>query len=94
MSISDDRDHEDERESREFFLRTRKEAIVAGVIWAIFFVWVVGVSYVMGYGDTDITTTFGMPSWVFWGCLVPFVVATIVNSVFTMVFLKDDDSKL
>ena len=67
----------DDRQSRAFFLRTRKEAIVAGAIWAIFFVWVVGVSYVMGYGPVDPENlVLGFPAWVFWGVLVPFVAAT------------------
>ena len=85
----------DDIESAEFFLRTRKEAIAAGVIWAVFFVWVVGVSYVMGYGAVDPTSTvLGLPSWVFWGVLLPFLVATAVNCVFAFFYLKDDDEKI
>ena len=86
---------EDDRDSREFFLRSRKEAIVAGAIWFVFFLWVIGVSYPMGYGDIDpADTVFGFPAWVFWGIFLPFVVATVLNSVFALVYLKDEDRKL
>jgi len=81
--------------SREFFLRTRKEAVVAGAIWFVFFLWVVGVSYVMGYGEVDPTySVMGFPAWIFWGVLLPFVVATLVNCLYAFVYLKDDDEKL
>lgn len=81
-------------EGAEFFLRARKEAIVAGVIWAVFFVWVVGVSYLMGYGTTDPSLVMWVPAWVFWGILLPFVVATAVNCAFAFFYLKDEDEKL
>lgn len=81
-------------EGAEFFLRACKEAIVAGVIWAVFFVWVVGVSYLMGYGTTDSSLVMWVPAWVFWGILLPFVVATAVNCAFAFFYLKDEDEKL
>ena len=87
-------DLEDDRESREFFLRTRKEAIVAGGIWFVFFVWVVGVSYQMGYGTVDGSSVMGFPSWVFWGVFLPFIVATIVNCLYAFFYLKEEDEKL
>lgn len=84
----------DDRRSREFFLRTRREATVAGIIWAVFFVWVVGVSYAMGYGEAQPSYVAGIPGWVLWGILLPFVLATIVNSVFALVYLRDEDEKI
>lgn len=84
----------DDRKSRAFFLRTRKEALVAGAIWAFFFVWVVGVSYVMGYGEIDPTLFMGFPAWVFWGIFLPFIIATIVNCLYAFVYLVDEDDKI
>lgn len=85
----------DDIKSREFFLRTRKEAAMAGVIWFVFFVWVVGVSYTMGYGDVDPSNSvMGLPAWVFWGIFLPFVVATVVNCLYAFLYLKDDDDKI
>ena len=85
----------DDRQSRAFFLRTRQEAIVAGVIWAVFFVWVVGVSYVMGYRTVDpANLILGFPAWVFWGVFLPFVTATVVNCLYAFLYLKDEDDKI
>ena len=84
----------DDVESAEFFLRTRKEALVAGVIWVVFFVWVVGVSYVMGYGTTVPSLVMGVSARVFWGILLPFVVATAVNCVFAFFYLRNEDEKI
>ena len=85
----------DDATSREFFLRTRKEAIVAGLIWCVFFVWVVGLSYRMGYGTVDpADTVIGFPRWIFWGVFVPFLTATAVNCVYAFAYLADDDEKL
>ncbi|MFD2191272.1 DUF997 family protein [Pistricoccus aurantiacus] len=75
---------------RRYYLRTRKEAMVAGLIWLVFFIWTVGVSYWMGYANNDFSTVLGLPAWVFWGILVPFVAATLVNSFYAFFYLEDD----
>lgn len=93
--LPDERQALDDATSREFFLRTRKEAIVAGLIWCVFFVWVVGLSFSLGYGTVDPADTIsGFPTWIFWGVFVPFVVATAVNCLYSLAYLKDDDEKL
>jgi len=84
----------EDRNSREFFLRTRQEAIAAGVIWFVFFVWVIGVSAILGYGAVEPTLVMGVPTWVFWGVLLPFIVATVLNCYFAFFYLKDDDDRL
>lgn len=84
--MNDESKHSD----RRYYLRTRREAMVAGLIWLVFFVWTVGVSYRMGYVDNDFSTVMGLPAWIFWGVLVPFITATLVNSLYAFFYLEDD----
>ena len=80
----------DELMGRSYYLRTRKEAMVAGIILLVFFVWTVGVSYWLGYVDNDLSTTMGLPTWIFWGVLLPFLTAAVVNSIYAFFYLEDD----
>ncbi|WP_136247254.1 DUF997 family protein [Halomonas borealis] len=75
---------------RRYYLRTRREAAVAGLIWLVFLVWTVGVSYWLGYVHNDFSTVMGLPTWIFWGVLVPFGAATLANSLYAFFYLEDD----
>ena len=61
------------------------------VIWLFHFVWVVGYCYAYGYltPETPLTTVIGMPSWVFWGVFVPWIVATMVSTWFALTQIED-----
>lgn len=50
------------------FRRTRLEAILTGSLWLGFAVWVITVSYRLGYQSHEHTTTLGLPTWIIWGC--------------------------
>jgi len=60
-------------------------------IWLVHFVWVVGYCYAFGYPppETPLTTVIGMPSWVFWGVFVPWIVATLVTGWFALTQIED-----
>lgn len=61
------------------------------IIWAINFAWVIGYCTWSGYPDPDepLSTVWGMPSWVFWGVFVPWIVAAAVSSWFALTKIKD-----
>src|SRR5207249_822725 len=53
----------------------RREGLVILVVWAIALLWSVGSAYVLGYGRDaqDIRLILGMPDWVFWSVVLPWV---------------------
>ena len=78
------------------FLHARREAIVIVALFAVFCIWSISVCYGFGYLNTDehrpdIATTFGMPSWVFWGICLPWIVVDVVAVWFCFFFMQDDD---
>lgn len=76
-----------------FFLNARREAVIILIAWAVCLIWTVGYSALAGYGvDPDqVSIILGMPSWVFWGVLVPWIAATVFSVWFSLVYIADDD---
>lgn len=74
------------------FLRSRREAILILASWAAFLVWTVGYSAVRGYGREieDLEAILGMPDWIFWGVLIPWLAATGFSCWFGLAFMEDD----
>jgi len=75
-------------------LREMKWIIVS---WTICFFWVIGYTGLYGYPPPDqpLTTVIGMPSWVFWGVFLPWVLAAVFSSWFALTQIQDhplDDS--
>ena len=60
-------------------------------IWFLNFVWVMGYCGVYGYRPSDepLTTVCGMPSWVFWGVIVPWLISAAVSTWFALTQIKD-----
>lgn len=78
------------------FEHSRREAVVILAVFAVFAAYTVGVSYLFGhqspYEDPrPLKTTFGMPSWVFWGIVLPWLAANIITAWFCFFFMKHDD---
>ncbi len=63
------------------------------VIWTIAFLWVIGYCGLYSYLDTEqassITTILGMPSWVFFGVFVPWIVGTTTSIWFAISQIED-----
>lgn len=61
------------------------------VLWLINMLWVVGYCSLFGYHSADepLTTVLGMPSWVFGGIFMPWIVATTVISWFALTQIED-----
>jgi len=59
--------------------------------WTICFLWVIGYTRLYGYPapDQPLTTVMGMPSWVFWGVFLPWVIAAVVSCWFALTQIQD-----
>jgi hypothetical protein len=74
------------------YRKSRREAIVAALLWALAAVWTIGSSYVLGY-DQPATSLWGFPSWVVWGVFLPWIVFFLLHCWYSLVFLRDDGDK-
>lgn len=61
--------------------------------WTVGFIWVIGVCVGFGYDSErpqqQIETRLGMPRWVFWGVLVPWVLTTLFTVWFALTRMSD-----
>jgi hypothetical protein len=77
------------------FLNSRREAIAIFSVWFVCLLWAVPVCYTMGYGHDvvpgEVPTVMGIPSWVFWGLMIPWLLADVATTWLCFRFIKDDD---
>ena len=63
------------------FLNSRREAIVIFGAWFVAMCWSVPYCYINGYGHQvdpeTLSTTMGIPSWLFGGILLPWIAAVL-----------------
>ena len=74
-------------------IHARREAWVILGAFAAFLIWSVSWCYLAGYPeptDGPPAQVFGMPSWVFWGVLLPWLVADVFALWFCFFFMVDD----
>ena len=85
----------DEFELDPVFLNSRREAVVIFGLWFLCFIWAVPVSYVMCYGQEvipgNVPTIFGMPTWILWGIVCPWLVADVVTTWLCFRYIRNDD---
>ncbi|MBI83522.1 MAG: hypothetical protein CMJ81_10025 [Planctomycetaceae bacterium] len=78
------------------FVNSRREALIILCSWVACLIWAVPYCYLNGYPDesfdpAQLETTWGMPSWVFWGIVVPWILATAFTLGFCLFVMRDDD---
>ena len=78
------------------FIHARRETLVIVALFAAFFLWSLFVCYNYGYLRPDapeapVKIVLGMPSWVFWGLFVPWIVVDVVAVWFCFFYMKADD---
>jgi hypothetical protein len=80
------------------FRHARSEAIFIALFWLACTIYCCAYCYIYGYitpsrplTERDVKPIWGVPSWVFWGVFVPWLVCGIVNVVFSAWFVADDD---
>lgn len=77
------------------FLNCRREARTALVIWFLALCWTVPVSYLTGYPGEDfdpatLSTVLGIPSWAFWGVMLPWGLCLVATVWFCLFYMQDD----
>jgi hypothetical protein len=72
---------------------SRREAVVCFGIWLAACIYTVGYCGAYGYNLDPKTLTFiaGIPTWVFYGILLPWTVCTVVSFWVSNFFMADDD---
>lgn len=76
----------------------RKEAVVIGCTWLAATTYCCTYCYLFGYnragqtlGVGDLNPILGIPSWVFWGIIAPWVVTGIFGVGYALFGMVDDD---
>lgn len=77
------------------YVHSLREALVILVIWGVSFAWTVPVCYWTGYRSSgqewELSMLFGIPSWIFWGVVLPWIVSGIAAILMCLLYIKDDD---
>lgn len=64
----------------------RREAVVGALIWAIAAVWTLTASYTLS--AQPLRFVGGLPHWVVWGVLLPWVTAFVVHVWYSLVYVR------
>lgn len=83
----------DDEQYDPVLLHTRREAVVILVAFTVCLVWSVGWCYLTGYDlepGIPPAKVLGIPSWVFWGVLVPWLAADVFAVWFCFFCVADD----
>ena len=88
----------DDYEPDPVFVHSWYEALVIVSLFTFFMFWTVGVSFVTGLEQNylpangkPLELVWGMPSWVFYGIFLPWMVVNLIGIWFCFFFMKDDD---
>ncbi len=75
------------------FLNARREALVTLFIWIVGLTWTVGYCFLTGYNvpAEQMKATLGIPNWIFWGVLVPWVLIILFTIWFGLFYIADDE---
>jgi hypothetical protein len=70
----------------------RREAIVSLALAALALAYTIGYAALFGYGRTgdSLTFVFGIPDWVFWGIVIPWLACLGASWWFSFWFVEDD----
>lgn len=74
-------------------VHARREALVILAAFVVCMVWSIGSCYSLGYLAPDgvpVAKVLGMPSWVFWGVLLPWLAADLFAVWYCFFFMVDD----
>ena len=71
----------------------RREGLLIMAVWTAALVWSVGYGYLFGYNrpSSDLAFILGMPDWVFWSVVLPWVICLAFSAWFCFRFMSDDD---
>lgn len=78
------------------FLRARREMLVVLALFGLALGWTIGFCYWLGYDATDgepaeaLSLVLGLPTWVFVGIVLPWLIIDLVAIWFCFYFLAED----
>jgi len=77
--------------SKGLLASARREAVVAITVWLLVLVYSVGYCYTYGYDRSpeNLTFFFGIPGWIFWGIVVPWVSCFLFSIWFAFGLMQD-----
>jgi len=69
-----------------------REALICGVVWVIATTYSVGYSSLYGYHRPieSLTYVLGLPDWIFWGVIVPWLACTLFSAWFCLFYMTDE----
>jgi hypothetical protein len=77
------------------YRHSRREAIVIFFVWLAAACWAIPFCYLNGYEPPQdpefVRTVLGIPSWVFWGIVMPWLMADLVTIWLCFEFIQNDD---
>jgi hypothetical protein len=77
------------------FLDSRREGLIILILWVVALLWAVPYCYLNGFPETfdekEFSTVWGIPSWLFWGIAVPWLIADLFTLWFCFFYMKDAD---
>jgi hypothetical protein len=75
-------------------VRSRKEALIILSVYVVAMTWCGLVCYHWGYGRDPATLTeplgLGIPDWVFWGIVVPWLACNVFTAWFTLWYMEEE----
>lgn len=74
------------------FVVARREAWLILLAWLVCLVWTVGYAAFTGYNLDGASSdlVLGMPAWIVWGVILPWVSATVFSVGFSLFFIKEE----
>lgn len=75
-------------------VHARRESLLALFFYAFLAICSLTVCWLLGYqrpANEPVATVLGMPRWVFWGVLVPWLVANLFTFWFCFYYMVDDN---
>jgi hypothetical protein len=96
VGIEEEQPMSDERRPRgeldPVYVHARREAGEILLAWGVAMAWTIGYCAVFGYGraEGDVRLVWGMPDWVVWGVVTPWVVASGFTLWFCLARMKED----
>lgn len=75
------------------FLHARKEAIIALIVFVLAGVYTITYAYCFGYEleAAAVDTFLGIPSWVVWGIIAPWLSVVLFSFWYSLYFIQDED---
>jgi hypothetical protein len=78
---------------QQLLRHARREGLLIMVVWGACLLWSMVVGYFMGYRrpSNEMTLILGMPDWIFWSVVLPWVLCLGFSVWFCFRYMADDD---